>query len=86
MILSQIAPVIVHENDFITDFLGITDVTLTYADYMNLDNYFRRQAARSPGLSQNTIKLIRGALDLIFSFLPTELKAWIDNALEKDSM
>jgi exocyst complex component 1 len=53
---------------------------------MGLDNYFRRQAARSSGLSQTTAKLIRGALDLIFGFLPTELKAWLDGALAKDSM
>lgn len=53
---------------------------------MGLDNYFRRQAARTAGLAQATIKLVRGAMDLIFGFLPTELKAWLDNALAKDSM
>ncbi|KIY70189.1 hypothetical protein CYLTODRAFT_371472 [Cylindrobasidium torrendii FP15055 ss-10] len=86
MILGQIAPMIVHENDFIADFLAISDSTITFADYMNLDTYFRRQAARGAGLSQGTLKLVRGALDLIFSFLPQELKAWIDTALAKDRM
>lgn len=86
MVLSQIAPLINHEDAFLTDFLQINDAALTFADYMGLDNYFRRQAARSAGVSQTTMKLIRGALDLIFSFLPAELKTWLDTALAKDKM
>lgn len=86
MILSQIAPVLTRENDFLTDFLQINDAALTFADYMGLDNYFRRQAARSAGVSQTTMKLVRGALELIFSFLPAELKTWIDASLVKDQM
>lgn len=77
---------IYREDEFIADFLQINDAALTFADYMNLDNYFRRQASRSIGLSQPTIKLVRGAMDLIFGFLPDELKTWLDNALAKDSM
>ncbi len=53
---------------------------------MGLDNYFRRQAARSSSLKQTTLKLIRGALDLIFGFLPAEMKTWLDAALAKDRM
>ena len=53
---------------------------------MGLDNYFRRQAARTSGLSAQTSKLVRGAMDLIFGFLPLEMKSWIDNALVKDSV
>ncbi|KAF8917639.1 exocyst complex component Sec3-domain-containing protein [Mucidula mucida] len=44
MVLSQIAPLITHEDDFITDFLQINDAALTFADYMGLDNYFRHEA------------------------------------------
>lgn len=86
LILEQIAPLIYREDDFITDFLQINDAALTFADYMGLDSYFRRQAARSTGLSQGTMKLVRGAMDLIFSFLPAELKSWLDSALARDSM
>ncbi|KAG7450696.1 uncharacterized protein BT62DRAFT_927969 [Guyanagaster necrorhizus] len=82
--LEQIAPTVYHEEEFITDFLQINDAALTFADYMGLDNYFRRQAARSASVSQTTMKLVRGALDLIFSFLPSELKTWLDSALAKD--
>ncbi|KAG9314221.1 exocyst complex component Sec3-domain-containing protein [Chiua virens] len=85
-ILEQIAPQIYREGDFVTDFLQINDTGLTFADYAGLDSYFRRQAARSAGLSQSTIKLVRGAMDLIFGFLPTELKQWIDIAVAKDAL
>lgn len=59
---------------------------MTFADYMGLDNYFRRQATRSASLKQTTLKLIREALDLIFGFLPAEMKVWLDAALAKDRM
>ncbi|KDQ63382.1 hypothetical protein JAAARDRAFT_53605 [Jaapia argillacea MUCL 33604] len=84
--LEQIAPQIYREEDFIADFLQINDAGLTFADYMGLENYFRRQAARHAGISQSTMKLVRGALDLIFGFLPAEIKAWIDNALARDHL
>lgn len=86
LILEQIAPQIYREGDFIADFLQINDAGLTFADYAGLDNYFRRQAARSAGLSQATMKLVRGAMDLIFGFLPAELKQWIDSAIAKDTL
>lgn len=86
MILEQVAKLIYEEDDFITDFLQINDAGFTFADYMGLDNYFRRQAARSASLSAPTVKLVRGALDLIFGFLPAELKSWLDAALAKDTM
>ena len=84
--LECIAPMVYGEGEFIADFLQINDAALTFADYMGLENYFRRQAARFAGLSQATLKLVRGALDLIFGFLPTELKAWLDGAMSKDGL
>ena len=86
LVLEQLAPVIHREDEFITDFLQINDAGLTFADYMGLDNYFRRQAMRASGLSPSTLKLVRGAMDLILGFLPAELKNWLDSILEKDSM
>ena len=84
LVLGHIAPQIYREDDFLADFLQINDAGLTFADYAGLDNYFRRQATRSAGLSQATMKLIRNAMDLIFGFLSGELKTWLDNALAKD--
>ncbi|OCH94698.1 hypothetical protein OBBRIDRAFT_769029 [Obba rivulosa] len=84
LVLDQIASAIYREEDFIADFLQINDAALTFADYMGMENYFRRQAARAAGLSQQTSKLVRGAMDLIFGFLPMEIKAWLDVVLTKD--
>lgn len=84
--LEEIASAVYREEEFIAEFLQINDAGLTFADYMGLENYFRRQAARFAGLSQATLKLVRGALDLIFGFLPTELKAWLDGAMSKDGL
>lgn len=85
-ILEQIGPQIYKEEEFMADFLQINDADLTYADYMNLETYFRRQAARTSGLSATTTKLVKSAMDLIFGFLPLELKQWVDAALVKDSL
>lgn len=84
--MEQISHQILREEEFIADFLQINEARLTFADYMGLDNYYRRQAARTSGLSTQTSKLVRGAMDLIFGFLPLEVKSWIDQALAKDSM
>lgn len=83
--LDMIAPQISREQVFLADFLQISDATLTFADYIGLENYLRRKATAAIGeLKQSTIKLIRGAMDLIFGFLGDELKNWIDGALERD--
>ncbi|KAI0688760.1 exocyst complex component Sec3-domain-containing protein [Cytidiella melzeri] len=84
--LERIAPMVYGEEDFIADFLQINDAALTFADYMGMENYFRRQASRVGGLSQATMKLVRGAMDLIFGFLPAELKTWLDVTLAKDQL
>ncbi|GBE77755.1 hypothetical protein SCP_0106370 [Sparassis crispa] len=86
LILEQVALAVYREDDFIADFLQINDAGLTFADYMGLENYFRRQAARFSGLSQSTAKLVRGAMDLIFGFLPAEFKTWLDGALGRDRL
>nr|GAT61106.1 predicted protein [Mycena chlorophos] len=86
LVLEEIAPLLSREEEFIADFLQINNAALTFADYMDLDNYFRRQASRGTGLSQSTMKLVRGAMDLMFGFLADELKVWLDGALGKDSM
>ena len=86
MVLDQLARTIYAEEGWIMNFLQIDDAAQTFADYMGLENYFRRQAARWAGLSQATTKLVRGAMDLIFGFLPMELKTWLDVAIARDSL
>ncbi len=53
---------------------------------MGLESYFRRQAVRAWGLGSATARLVRGALDLIFGFVPDALKQWTDGALAKDGL
>jgi hypothetical protein len=84
--LQAIAIQLGREEAFISDFLHITDSMLTYADYMDLDSYFRRQAVKyaTKGMQPATQKLRRSALDLIFGFVSGEVKEWIDKALSRD--
>jgi exocyst complex component 1 len=86
LLLDQLAALINREDEFLTQFLHINDTAYTFADHMRLENYFRRQASRGVVLSSMTMKLVRGAMDLIFGFLPTDLKSWLDDALAKDGM
>lgn len=86
IVLEQLAPQVARERGFIADFLLINDASITFADYLSLDHYFRRQATQCAGLSSATMKLVRNAMDLIFGFLPAELKGFVDAALAKDNM
>lgn len=62
----------------------------TFADYMALEPYFRRQANRfvEMGLTgaDKVGKLGRQAMDMIFGFLAGELKGWVDGSLQRDPM
>ncbi|KAG8738462.1 hypothetical protein FRC10_006808 [Ceratobasidium sp. 414] len=84
--LAQILTQIYAEEAFVADFLHTSDSSLTFADYMNLDSYFKRQAARGLGLSDATIKIVRGAMDLIFGFLPAEVKGWVEGVSKRDAL
>ena len=83
-IIKEIRSRIRSEEDFLADFLQVNDVALTYADYMALDHYFRRQATQSFELSSTTTKLVRNAVELIFGFLASDLKVFIDEICAKD--
>jgi hypothetical protein len=85
-VLGELGPQIYREQEFISDFLQINDHQLTFADYMNMEAYFCRQAARTSTPSPNIAKLVRGAMDLIFGFLPAEFKTWVDTALQRDGL
>ncbi|KDQ19898.1 hypothetical protein BOTBODRAFT_27319 [Botryobasidium botryosum FD-172 SS1] len=85
-VLGEIAPQIYREQEFIAEFLQINDQTYTFADYMNMESYFRRQAARSAGLGSSTVKLVQRSMELIYGFLAPELKKWIDATLQRDNL
>lgn len=83
-----IVDMVYREESFFTEFLHINRDSITFADYMGLESYFRRQAARfaANGPSQSVLKLTRNAMDLTFGFLVGETKGWIDGALQRDPM
>lgn len=76
------------EEDFISAFLHLTDTESTFADHMQLDSYFRRQAARhaSRGMTPGMVQLVRSMMDLVFGFVDNELKNWVEAASERNPM
>lgn len=86
-LLDVITPAMRREQEFLADFLQVTDSSLTFADYMNMEAYICRKASTSISeMRPSTVKLIRGAMDLIFGFLAEELRLWVDGALQRDSL
>ncbi|WWC99370.1 hypothetical protein V866_006271 [Kwoniella sp. B9012] len=83
--LTEMINQIVSEEDFISAFLHLTDTESTFADHMELDSYFRRQAARhaSKGMSVGMMQLVRSMMDLVFGFVEGELRQWTEAAIEK---
>ena len=86
--LTQVINQIVSEEDFINAFLHLTDTESTFADHMELDSYFRRQAARhaSRGMSNGMMQLVRSMMDLIFGFVDLEFKNWVEAAGERNPL
>ncbi|RXK38676.1 hypothetical protein M231_03986 [Tremella mesenterica] len=86
--LTQVVNQIVIEEDFINAFLHVTDTESTFADHMELDSYFRRQAARhaSRGMSNGMTQLVRSMMDLIFGFVDLEFKNWVEAANERNPL
>ncbi|CBQ70510.1 related to Exocyst complex component Sec3 [Sporisorium reilianum SRZ2] len=85
-ILSCIFPVLLREQSFISDLLHINDNNITFADYMDLEPYFRRRAAGMFTSSTGPLREMKGAMDLIFGFVAPELQAFTDDVLSKDRM
>lgn len=82
--VSEVVKQIVTEDDFIAAFLHLGDTESTFADYMELDTYFRRQASRhaSHGLSASLIQLARTVMELMFGFVDGEMRLWVDASVE----
>lgn len=83
-IINQIAT----EESFVQAFLHITDTESTFADHMELESYFRRQAARhaTKAMSNSLMQLARSLMDLMFGFVDGELRNWIEAAVERNPM
>lgn len=66
----------------------MSDTESTFADHMELDSYFRRQAARhaSGGMSKGMVQLVRSMMDLVFGFVPMELIHWVEAGIDRNPM
>ncbi|KAJ8295628.1 Exocyst complex component 1 [Rhodotorula toruloides] len=88
--LQQITPHLGREQNFISDFLHINavDASITFADYMMLETFFRRGASNylAEQAKQGKLKDVRAAMELVFGFFEGELRDWIEGVLQKDSM
>ncbi|GAA6058447.1 hypothetical protein JCM3770_005082 [Rhodotorula araucariae] len=88
--LQQITPHLAREQGFISDFLHINslDASITFADYMTLETFFRRGAASylAQQAQQGQLRDVRSAMELVFGFLEGEVRDWIDGVLQRDSM
>jgi len=84
--ISEMINQMVIEEDFINAFLHLTDTESTFADHMELDSYFRRQAARhaSKAISPGLMQLVRSTMDLVFGFVDNETKNWVEAAVGRD--
>ncbi|GAA6011560.1 hypothetical protein JCM11491_004688 [Sporobolomyces phaffii] len=86
--LEQILPHLSREQGFIADFLHITsiDTSITFADYMMLETFFKRGASTYLASQQGKFKDIRGAMEGVFGWLESELRDWVDGVLQRDPM
>lgn len=71
-----------------SDFLNVNppETSVTFADYMALEAFFRRGAMK--GLIEASSKLndIKAAMEVIFAWLEHEVKEAIDQILARDNM
>ncbi|KDE03286.1 hypothetical protein MVLG_06216 [Microbotryum lychnidis-dioicae p1A1 Lamole] len=86
--LEQIVPHVQREQGFLADFLHVNslDASITFADYMMLETFFRRGATRHLNANFGKMKDIKGSMELVFKFLENELKEWIEGVLRMDPM
>jgi exocyst complex component 1 len=78
-----------REQLFIIDFLHTyppTEVIMTFADYMDLETYFKRVASQHMEAARNRFKDVKTAMDMVFAFLSVELNEWIEGEVRRDPM
>ena len=86
--LLQVTPRITREQGFISDFLAINplDASITFADYMQLETYFRRGATSYLASQQGKLKDIKSGMELVFGFFEAEIKDWSETIVRTDNM
>jgi len=86
--IQQIGPHILREQVFVTDLLHVTgmDSYITFADFMELETFFRRGASAHLQSIMGRFKDLKTSMDLIFGFLNQELSDLIDFIFQKDNL
>ncbi|EFP78831.2 hypothetical protein PGT21_032207 [Puccinia graminis f. sp. tritici] len=92
--LTQLIPHVQREQNFVIDFLHVHsgledgDGLITYAGYSGLEGYFKRAAVNLQQTAMLNSKLndILSVMDLIFGFLPGEMKEWVEAMVAADPM
>ncbi|TIB36441.1 hypothetical protein E3P86_02512 [Wallemia ichthyophaga] len=86
-ILTQISTQMKNEEVFLQDLLAILDTPPTFAEYVDLEDAFKRKARDSlSAVNFGPLSDLKSAFEAIFSFLSPALQSWIDGALVKDNM
>ncbi|KAK0543955.1 hypothetical protein OC845_005868, partial [Tilletia horrida] len=90
-ILDSLTPLIQGEQAFIGDFLQINNSNVTFADYLDMEPYFRRRAAQLFGFGTSnasqgggSMREMKGALELVFGFLASEWDSLVDHVVHMD--
>lgn len=80
-ILASLLPRVQAEQAFLVDLLQINDASFTFADYMDLDPYFRHRAAvTQPLVPQSPHEGMAWAVQQVFSGLVQEMDAFVAQA------
>ncbi|PWN19487.1 hypothetical protein BCV69DRAFT_284116 [Microstroma glucosiphilum] len=87
-LLFTIIPLLIQETLFLSDFLHLNLNGLTFADYMDLETYFRKRAAALFGEDSKErrggLREMKGAMDLVFGFLVTEVNGFLEEVERRD--
>lgn len=86
--IDQITEQVIREQRFISDFLNVSsiDETITFADYMGIEAYFRRNAMAWLSAHSAEHITVRSAMDKIFSYLSDSTVEWIDTVIHRDGL
>lgn len=86
-ILTQISTQVKSEEIFLQDLLAILKSPPTFAEYVDLEDVFKRKARELvSSVDFGPLSDLKSAFELIFAFLSPALQEWIDGALVKDNM
>ena len=72
---------IAREQAFLADLLHMNDTNVTFADYMDLEPYFRRRATAT---NMSGTRDMRTAIDTVFAAFGSELHGFVAQAVSRD--